>query len=239
MKSLHLLSVVLVVLAMAELRSASAAVVSSMVLGSTQSEFNGQIVLDESSLALDAIQSVASRANSGTLSNLAWQWTGTELTASSSVLAAKSLFSFPLVSNHSASSNLTLQFTIDSRMTLNFSGNWGFLGTSGSNELASFSLVGPGGNVVSDSTSSSSGVNSDSFAFSGILDPGSYIFEIDISLSESIFLLGTREGGFNLNEFQLRPVPEPSMIGPLMLILCLTIRFRRKPRLKLACPISR
>jgi hypothetical protein len=185
-----------------------AAVVSTTFVGRVEADFDGVTQVGDSILESDSLVAQSSADNSTTQSNLNWGWDGSSLTANSVLQAQKAIAAKP-GGDHVANSLLTFEFTLDSEMMLSLDGLWGFNNASSGGELLQIQLVGESGAVFEDSSTSNTGIGSDTFGFSGLLGPGSYTFTIRADLSETINNQGTTTAGWSLNNFQFTAVPEP------------------------------
>ncbi len=203
----------------------AADVISTSYSGSVTSVFKTLSDSQSSTLSTAALFRRVAADNSFTETALNWQWDGTTLAGNSSLTAAKTVSARP-GGDHQSSSDLVFTFTIDSRMDLSFGGVWGFSTVQGINDLLMLELTGPTGVITTDTSTGTTGVASDSFSYSGTLNPGTYSLTLSGDLVRTINNATTLLGGWSLNQFSLvnsTAVPESSGLVGSWLWPCLAV----------------
>lgn len=206
-----------------------AEVVSFRATGRTTAQLGTNPTSDSSQNASDLVQSFLYDGVGYAYGAVQWEWDGSELSSVSN-LQTRQLrdWFFPFL--HSASADLSFEFTVSTRTRYDVNGTWGYSGNTPTDTLT-VQLNSASGTVYSDSTTSSGGVNSDSFSDSGILDPGTYTFTLGGGLAETYINAGFASGGWNLASFRLTEVsaiPEPSSAGFLYLLIGFLVHDRRR-----------
>lgn len=214
-----------------------ASVVTSYTLGvTTQASIGGTTDSDAQPTAADSgtlnsqVTDGSASPPNNSQSNVNWNWDGTSLTGSGTMSAQRNINSGPPV-GYNAQGGLTFDFTIDSNASYNIAGSFGFANIVDAGDSITIRLLDDmGASVFPDLVTISNG--STGFAESGILNAGSYTFEItgilDESLSSSSNALA---GSWNLTQFNINAsaIPEPSSTGLLLAIsLCCVMNRRRE-----------
>ena len=210
----------------------AADVISTSYSGSVTSVFNTLSDTQSSTLSNASLFRRVAADNSFTETALNWLWDGTTLTGNSAMTAAKTVSARP-GGAHQSSSNLVFTFTIDSQMDLSIGGVWGFNTVQGINDLLMLELTGPTGVITTDTSTGTTGVASDSFSYSGTLNPGTYSLSLSGDLVRTINNATTLSGGWSLNQFSLvnsTAVPESSGLAVLALALFSSTQYRRRSR---------
>lgn len=121
-------------------------------------------------------------------------------------------------SEHSGTSSFLIKFEIDSEMEISICGDWGFSGnTEDGGDGLRFQLRDETSAIYSDSTTSNTGIASDTFEHTSILGPGTYTWEIRVALTESLTEPQIAQAGWALSKFKLSNVAVPEPTGLLVL----------------------
>lgn len=211
-----------------------AGLVTHSVLANVAADFAGTIDSDSSTASSATIGALAAANNSFTDSDLTFAFNGTSnsLSGTALIVEEKTVSAKP-GGRHIGSASLTLTFQTNSNMDYDFAGNWGFLNQTGTvTDSLTYILQDQAGTTsfASGSTTSGTGIASDSFSGSGTLGPGTYTFTIDALLDETINNAGTRQAGWNLSDFTLvSSTPEPGAMSLLAVaIFAATLRRHRR-----------
>ena len=199
--------------------------ISSGILGTTSADFATASDTDNSSLTVSSISSLATADNSYTQSDLSWNWSNNVLAGSSLLTGEKTVSARP-GGEHIGSSDLVLQFTVDSLTNYSLDGTWGFVNIQPGGDSLSVVLSDGAGTIDSDSTTSTSGINSNAMSMSGTIGAGTYTLSISGLLTETINNQGIAQAGWNITGFSLTnaAIPEPQTFALLFLLLaaCIT-----------------
>lgn len=221
--------------------SSTAAVQADVVVSVSAdvlAEFDGTPVIDTSTVLTDSIVAFSSAQNSFTQSEQDWAYDATTstLTGRGEVEAKKSVSAKP-GGVHRGTTSLVFDFEIDSTVDYSLNGSFGFSNViNGTDDSISYVLSGPGGTIVSGSTTSTTGIASDPFSHSGTLlnDSGTgttlYTLTFSSVLNETLNNEAAVIAGWNIAAFTIATsAPEPSAVA-LMLPIGLVLCFRRGTR---------
>ena len=213
---------------------ASGGIVSTSITGSTNAQLDALFDNANSTMDSATIQSRVDENNSYTQSDATWIWDGLNLTGSGLVSEIKTRNAKP-GGDHTGSSTLSIQFTIDETMDYSLQGFWGLQNASRGDDSIGLTISDGGTVIAADSSTGTTGVASDSFSLSGTLGPGTYTMEIDATMLETInngnappdATAGSESlAGWQIDSFTLSKstVPEPTTLPIALMFLFATTR---------------
>lgn len=192
-----------------------------------------------STMNADSIGAFQSANNSFTEADLSYGFdSGTDTFSGTALIVAEKTVSARPGGDHCGTADYSFTFTTDETMDFTLAGTWGFdnITATGTADSLSFLLEDSSGMAISSgSTTSGSGIASDTFSDSGTLAAGTYTFTISGKLFETLNNMTTAQAGWDLQQFTLSSstvgTPEPSSLSLLITAFlgCLGHRRRRSP----------
>ncbi|MDA8563953.1 hypothetical protein N9L06_05820 [Mariniblastus sp.] len=195
--------------------TATADLISSSISGSVDATFRGTTNSDSSTANSNVLVVTASGNNSSTVTNLGWMLSGDTLTGTTLITESKAL-NQGRGGQHVGASDFVFNFEVDSPTDFVLDGTWGFNTATGTDDSLAYTFTGPGGFSISDASTGTTGIMSDSFLQSGTLAPGAYTLTFTADLVETFNNQDMAQAGWTINEFTLTAIPEPAMSLVLM-----------------------
>ena len=194
-------------------------IVSTNYSGFISAEFQSTPVTDTSNNGpAETLNVVDNGIGSVTETSLAWNWSGTTLTANSNLRAEKS-DAGPGGGDHASISQFRFEFTIDTAANYLLEGFWQWEGNNpgGTDDLAGYSLVSGAGTVFSSNNTFSTIPPTQNFFHTGSLDPGTYTLIFDAELYETINSQRAATFDWRIDQFQINAVAVPE--GPQFVLM--------------------